>query len=484
MSRKKAAEKTESVVKTPLVECSLEERGTTTILLAKSETLKRFLQTNLLCAKLILKSAIESINSSIKKKRDCYYPPYPGNYKQFMTLQYDVTINMFTDLLKTNEEIDLPKLAGFELVDFVYFTLFHGRTKLEFIKEVNKKYSIWKFDDIGDISISQPVFTPLFHGSSLLNLYSIFCNDLRSMSNTALMSSGAAHGNGIYCTNMNGISIALSYAHNKTDVSDNGILLVMESFMKKTVEKINVIQNDEFVIRYAIVSNDDTRLSNHSASILSEIKKIICDDISKRSSTISVIETNFSFKAYENTTNENIMKSTNFLEEINSTVSRRLQMETKKFANEKTRPKEVLSFELVNDRIDHWKLLLKIDDDSDLGKDLIKYHFSGVLLHILFKSADYPFSPPFVFVENPIFQQLTGHVVDGAVCSSILSTSSVKSNDAQWSPMYTMESLIQILKGLLSIDGSGRLDSSKLGQSYSMEQAKKGFQRAMNTHQW
>lgn len=50
-----------------------------------------------------------------------------------------------------------------------------------------------------------------FHGSSLVNWYSILRNGLRSMSSTMYMSSGAAHGPGIYLGN----NFALSYSYSR-----------------------------------------------------------------------------------------------------------------------------------------------------------------------------------------------------------------------------------------------------------------------------
>jgi len=41
----------------------------------------------------------------------------------------------------------------------------------------------------------------LWHGSSLENWYSIFRNGLRNLSNSGMMTAGAAHGAGIYASN-------------------------------------------------------------------------------------------------------------------------------------------------------------------------------------------------------------------------------------------------------------------------------------------
>ena len=489
----------------PLINNCTEERSATTKLLAQSETLKRFLNTSEPCARLILKSALSAMNSSLDNLRDCYYPRYPGNYQQFRSMCSESTITMFEDLLKTHAEIDLPSIVGHELTDFIYFTLFHGRIKLELVEDIKNKFSIWKFDDVADENNHNPYFTPLFHGSSLLNLYSIFCNDLRSMSNTSLMSTGAARGAGIYCTNTEQVHTAMRYMNKQ---GGNGILLVMESFMKNPVSGINVIQEKEFAIRYVIVEAENYSLSSSSPQVISKIERIICEVVSRRIGRDCIVasvngticekieekeegkNSKYTYKVdtpkkHNNENKKTLTSSTNSANtnKLSTKTNNRLMMELKQFLDESKRPAEVLLFEIVNNQMNHWKILLKIDESTDLGKDLIYYKIPGILLHILFCDR-YPFQPPFVYVEKPIFKRLTGHVVDGGVCASILSTSDTKTNDSGWSPLYSMEKLMPILSLLLAVEGEGRIDPSRLQYSYSYEEAKRGFSRALNLHQW
>ena len=76
---------------------------------------------------------------------------------------------------------------------------------------------------------------------------------------------------------------------------------------------------------------------------------------------------------------------------------------------------------------------MKIDEDSELSKDMKKQKISAIELQIKFDS-EYPFSPPFVRLTAPV---ITGGYVlgGGAICLELLTKDG-------WSSAYSIESVI------------------------------------------
>lgn len=109
-----------------------------------------------------------------------------------------------------------------------------------------------------------------FHGSSLENWYSIMRNGLRNLSNTALMTAGAAHGAGIYASANYMTSYGYTARYNgnqnfwKNTIENlrstsNFIIGIVEIINKKNYEKsgdrniVVVTDEDDIIIRYLLV---------------------------------------------------------------------------------------------------------------------------------------------------------------------------------------------------------------------------------------
>ena len=102
----------------------------------------------------------------------------------------------------------------------------------------------------------------LYHGSSFENWYSIIKNGLKVMSGTEFMTSGAAYGNGIYCSN----SFQMSYGYSNklqtvTNVKSRNIIGIFEFLTDPKVYQkapgIYVINNDKvLLLRYLVVTNN------------------------------------------------------------------------------------------------------------------------------------------------------------------------------------------------------------------------------------
>lgn len=96
--------------------------------------------------------------------------------------------------------------------------------------------------------------------------------------------------------------------------------------------------------------------------------------------------------------------------------------------------------------------------------------------------ADYPFKPPFLRVVRPRFQFRTGRVtVGGSICTELLT-------DEGWNPTYDVESLIISVRAqMLDVDAGARIDLSRLGDSYTLNEAEEAFARVAlhhKTHGW
>ena len=111
-----------------------------------------------------------------------------------------------------------------------------------------------------------------FHGSSLENWYSIMRNGLRNLSNTALMTAGAAHGAGIYASANYTTSYGFTARYNagqkiwKNTIENmrsntSFIIGIVEIIKKKIYEKtpdrniVVVTDEDDIIIRYLLVIN-------------------------------------------------------------------------------------------------------------------------------------------------------------------------------------------------------------------------------------
>ncbi|KAK3803298.1 hypothetical protein RRG08_021496 [Elysia crispata] len=119
--------------------------------------------------------------------------------------------------------------------------------------------------------------------------------------------------------------------------------------------------------------------------------------------------------------------------------------------------------------------LTDIPLETKLGKDLQKYakaYKEEPVIHLeMMFPADYPFCPPFIRVLKPRFKFLTGHVtLGGSICMQMLTKSG-------WQPCNNIESiLIQVRSEILS-DPKASLADHQTNVSYSLEDAKKAYQR-------
>ena len=128
-----------------------------------------------------------------------------------------------------------------------------------------------------------------------------------------------------------------------------------------------------------------------------------------------------------------------------------------------------------------WTALLSLDEQSELGKDLLRYAAETqrepkIELELTFNGG-YPSLPPFVRVVSPRFAFHTGHVtVGGSICMEELTTSA-------WSPGMTVEGILQLVRAAF-VTGDGRLDRRRADMPYHAGEARQAFARVARQHGW
>jgi ubiquitin-conjugating enzyme E2 Q len=138
-----------------------------------------------------------------------------------------------------------------------------------------------------------------------------------------------------------------------------------------------------------------------------------------------------------------------------------------------------LGFEVIieNDDFYKWDIhITKFEDKYQIAKDMNKYKIPFIKMELLFPET-YPFHPPFIHLVNPRFQYQTGHITsEGAICMELLTPSG-------WTPIQSIESMLIQIKALI-IEGDGKLDEKRWNQPYSLEEAKRSFERVARGHGW
>jgi len=357
---------------------------------------------------------------------------------------------MFIDKCK-NYIIDEDIIKDFSL-DFyklVKFILQSNKTRIELESGYTKpiKYSIYKLThelDIENKYNKSNGNTFLFHGSPSENWYSIIRNGLKITSNSSLMTSGAAYGNGIYFSN----DIYLSFSYSKYNKGAYvGVYELFDDLSKyKKTPNIYVIPDSNVVLlRYLIHFENplDTTQQNKLNSYFGSMVKINKEVISTK---------------------------------INSKGQVKLLHEYKNIIS---KDPNILGFKVIIENDDLYKWIVKIfkfDDNFPITLDMKKYNIDTINLELSFPQT-YPFQPPFIRVLNPRFKYKTGHILsDGGICIELLTPSG-------WSSVYTIESILIQIKALI-IEGDGRIDENKWNIPYTLQEAKQGFERMARSYGW
>jgi ubiquitin-protein ligase len=267
---------------------------------------------------------------------------------------------------------------------------------------------------------------------------------LKITSNTDLMTTGAAHGNGLYFSD----NINLSYGYCK--MNKQGFIGVYQLYddVAKYKKSSNIfVVNDSTIVllRYLIhlENNLTTELGNRINSYFNGLLQVNTKEITTK---------------------------------VNSKGIAKLLKEYTEIMKKKSQD---LGFEIVIENDNMYKWYVKInhfDDNYPIAKDMKKYKIKEIKMEMIFPET-YPFHPPFIHILNPRFKYQTGHITsEGAICMELLTPSG-------WTPVQSIESMLVQIKALI-IEGDGRLDEQRWNQPYSLEEAKKSFERVARGHGW
>lgn len=354
----------------------------------------------------------------------------------------------------------------------------------------------------------------LFHGTSLINLYSIMRNGIKTMSGGKYQSNGAAYGNGIYLTDNFHTAIGygttsnsryglgstrLSSIKSKSSVDDSiddGITSESTCILVFNCKRLNrqgggfcyVQQENEVILRCiflidkTMALNDDVVRDTLIAYATMQSSKYIPPQVyvptplSLSSLSISSDLIRINDLSREPRNGDRIIQTKRFIKE-NERLSALI------VEGDQT----IIKMNFLNPDDKHSPLLFLLfpDPDTDLGKDLKRYNIPGIKVALYFPagtsvSEEYPNVPFKIRVISPKFIDGTGRVTKGgSLCADILYKEG-------WSPTNTIEKILRNLIVSIATEGSrngpGRIDPNRLGEEYSYAAYLESFSQTAGFH--
>jgi ubiquitin-protein ligase len=377
---------------------------------------------------------------------------------------------------------------------FLYFFIFTVQVSFDRVSR-SSSHTLWRIQNNieKETEFSQlPGETELmYHGTLPTSLYSILRNGLISMSGTNLQSNGAAFGSGIYVSNSFWFASTYSDRLNFEDLSskfkrdtNKYILVVKIKNKNKVSDMIYVQQSNEVLligiiqIKNSIFNMTNTEIFTNSAMFLyNSHSPLIVTPVRE---VTTILDTNL----LTMTLSQNEPSCCLELFSRN-----RIKNELDRLMNVETRPNGIKRVNFYNPNDKTTPLLVELFPECDtlLYHDLLKYNLTGIKLaiYIGFSVDSYPFTPPKVRVISPKFINHTGSVTQGgAICSDLLYTTG-------WSPANNLISILTSLLTLISNDpgqlpgeSRGRIDETKLGESYTWDEYNTSYDFISNIHGW
>lgn len=128
------------------------------------------------------------------------------------------------------------------------------------------------------------------------------------------------------------------------------------------------------------------------------------------------------------------------------------------------------------------KLYLREGSLASQLQDYAQLHGQGYMKLRLRFPAEYPISPPFVWVVSPRLQYRTGFVSRGAICTTMLVSTGTS---AGWSASYTIDKVLMVIRcNLQDPQARGQIQDIRVHREYSEQEARQGFAHAKALHGW
>ena len=350
----------------------------------------------------------------------------------------------------------------------------------------SKKLKIYRvqYNDPDKTAKFDPLMTKTghtaFHGSNIENWYSIFNNGLYVATGTDVLH-GAAYGTGIYLSSTAEYSIGYcakrahhkksssedskddceSFIANATEMCIMGVFTVMDPLEKfKKSGNIHVVNDTSLLcLRYLIVSSDYKFEGCHRG----ELDKFFVLG-----------------GAAESAQKEKQLKQ--------ARGSGRIMKELRDMTQTDTVNNDEIKYEFrySDDNIMIWEFDLLASNfmdsikpaDSpkqpDLYRDCLAMRVDRIKFEIRLPE-DYPFSPPFVRIVSPRFQQMTGYVTyGGSICFELLTKGG-------WvAAMSVVKVMIAVMINM--IEGKARLDRNSPYKEYGYKEAVDAYGRILQAH--
>ena len=288
-----------------------------------------------------------------------------------------------------------------------------------------------------------------YHGSSVMNWYSIVYNGL-FVAKGAQIVNGAAYGTGIYLSDSSNFSMGYSMRGGTGSNMLMGVFQVDENIHKfKKACNIYVVPDEKKVcLRYLIYMK-----AGYAGKVYEAIDKYFINGemIKEVAKTVAV---------------------------VNNAWSRRVMGEIRELhARDGIMCDDGLRY-LVNDCENMNVIVLSLCretfGDSLLGKDMDSMGVDVIKMEIRLPGA-YPFEPPFIRVLSPKFAFRKGHVtIGGSICMDLLTKQ-------RWVPSMSISKImITIVQNMIA--GDGRLEPGGKNYVYSLQEAQSAFTRMLATH--
>ncbi len=307
----------------------------------------------------------------------------------------------------------------------------------------------------------------LFHGSNISNWYSILYHSIQNYSGTSRMSCGQAYGPGIYLSDMSSFSDGYcGYSKTADNIHVMGIYMLYDKELYKKSCNIYVVEdNKKLLLRHLLIYNTTT--ADHS-TVTNFFKTLEIN----RQKVINNKQTNQIPKLFST------MDKTGPTGPTGSTGHKSMKRILKEYSElVKSGPNYGLFIDSNENNLLEWIVLVKdFDKNSLLYNDLQKINRDNVRLCIKIPE-DYPFKPPFIYIQAPIFQIGTAHVTSGgSICTEMLTNQG-------WSSLMSIENVLIQIKALI-LEGSGRLNNNGINKIYNEKDALVSFQNVARSHGW
>lgn len=450
------------------------------------------------------------IKKSIKSDRvDTIFEPRPKYIKTFKSDNYSnlySQLNKFNELfnrLFINSNDDIIYLLDSFLYTYsfiIYDILLISMSNFNiFNLEKLNSYSIIKKENnikiyrvkTNDLEISQKfekaektdTFIYGFHGSPATNWYSILFNGLYVPDGHKIkIANGAAYGTGIYISDDSNFSLGYSskYRDEECIIGVFQILGGIKQFKKNS--NIYVIPKNEYLtLKYLIIgsfndiSKNNVNLNQYFIKndfMSSSSSKSFIDQLPKRSTS----------RLYKEIAN--LHKKSGIFDESSKLIFHFEIRDDSKF-NNLTFKLPIVNFK--DEDIEKYNNQIEIENKElikkglrtkqykyDLYYECKKRNIENIVLHLEIPD-DYPFKPPFAYLETPRFAYLTGHItLGGSVCMELLLNQG-------WIASVQIEAILKMF--ILNVkSGDGKLDESRYNVPYTISEAKSAHTRAIQNH--